>query len=210
MAIIKQGILGGFSGKVGSVCGTSWKGIGVMKSLPLSVANPKTTGQVTQRNAMSSVVLLAKLLLGSLIKILWDRFAVKMSGFNAFVQANIKCFVGTVFTTPESFIISQGKMSATNIFAATGVVGGTTITVVWNTSNTDNFQTASDRTYIVILDQSANVIASSFDESNRGEGTMLLVTSTLIAGTGYYAYLAFKRLDGSIVSNTSYLPVTLS
>jgi hypothetical protein len=31
MRIIKQGVLGGFSGKVGTVIGSSWKGIAVMR-----------------------------------------------------------------------------------------------------------------------------------------------------------------------------------
>lgn len=68
MATIKQGILGGFSGRVGTIVGTSWKGIAVMKSLPLSVANPKTAGQVGQRTKFSSVVALASVILSSIIK----------------------------------------------------------------------------------------------------------------------------------------------
>ena len=50
MGTIKQGILGGFSGKVGSVVGASWKGIAYMRSLPQSVTNPRTEGQVNQRS----------------------------------------------------------------------------------------------------------------------------------------------------------------
>jgi hypothetical protein len=34
MGIIKQGILGGFSGKVGNVVGGTWKGIDYMRVLP--------------------------------------------------------------------------------------------------------------------------------------------------------------------------------
>ena len=36
MGTIKQGILGGFSGKVGSVIGGIWKGISYMRGLALS------------------------------------------------------------------------------------------------------------------------------------------------------------------------------
>ena len=60
MATIKQGILGAFSGKVGSVVGSSWKGIAIMKALPASVANPRTAKQVIQRSKMSSAVAFAK------------------------------------------------------------------------------------------------------------------------------------------------------
>ena len=43
MGTIKQGILGGFSGKVGTVIGGSWKGISYMRSQAQSVKNPAQT-----------------------------------------------------------------------------------------------------------------------------------------------------------------------
>jgi len=46
MGKISQGILGGFSGKVGSVVGANWKGINYMRAKAVSVANPRTDGQV--------------------------------------------------------------------------------------------------------------------------------------------------------------------
>ena len=50
MGKIKQGILGGFKGKVGTVIGSSWNGIAYMKGLPQSQKDPKTPAQVAQRN----------------------------------------------------------------------------------------------------------------------------------------------------------------
>ena len=50
MGKIKQGILGGFRGTVGTVVGSSWNGIVYMKGKPQSVRNPRTEDQVQQRN----------------------------------------------------------------------------------------------------------------------------------------------------------------
>ena len=50
MGKIKQGILGGFRGKVGTVIGASWNGIAYMKGLPQSQKDPKTTAQLSQRS----------------------------------------------------------------------------------------------------------------------------------------------------------------
>ena len=55
MGIIKKGILGGFSGKVGNVVGASWKGIDYIRSLPSTVRNPRTPRQVKQRTKFSLV-----------------------------------------------------------------------------------------------------------------------------------------------------------
>ena len=49
MGKIKQGILGGFRGKVGTVIGASWNGIAYMRGLAQSVKNPKTAAQMQQR-----------------------------------------------------------------------------------------------------------------------------------------------------------------
>ena len=49
MGKIKQGILGGFKGKVGTVIGASWNGISYMRGLAQSHKNPKTAAQLQQR-----------------------------------------------------------------------------------------------------------------------------------------------------------------
>ena len=49
MGKIKQGILGGFKGKVGTVIGASWNGIAYMRGLAQSHKNPKTAAQLKQR-----------------------------------------------------------------------------------------------------------------------------------------------------------------
>lgn len=49
MGEIKQGILGGFSGRVGTVVGSSWKNVSYMRALAISVSNPRTPKQQNQR-----------------------------------------------------------------------------------------------------------------------------------------------------------------
>jgi len=82
MGTIKKGILGGFSGKVGTVVGSSWKGIAYMKSLPLSVKNPRTEAQVSNR----AKFLLVQSTLQSMSELLrtgWKLYAQHQSPFNA-------------------------------------------------------------------------------------------------------------------------------
>ena len=59
MGKIKQGILGGFRGTVGTVVGSSWNGIAYMKGKPQSVRNPRTEDQVQQRKFFKEVQMLA-------------------------------------------------------------------------------------------------------------------------------------------------------
>lgn len=88
MGIINLGILGGFSGKVGPVVGGNWKGIDYMRGYVIP-ANPNTPSQQTQRTKFGAMVDIARSILTTIIHTYWDPFAVEMSGFNRFIQANI-------------------------------------------------------------------------------------------------------------------------
>lgn len=112
MAVLKQGIMGGFSGKIGNVIGTSWKGIAVMKAMPLSVANPRTAAQITNRERFQTSVLFAQSILVDTIKPCLDRAAQKMSGYNMFLSVNAQLFDETTITTPASLKISSGRVAS--------------------------------------------------------------------------------------------------
>jgi len=56
MATNEQGILGGFSGKVGTVIGGNWNGIDFMRGISGHIANPRTTAQQDQRAKMAAII----------------------------------------------------------------------------------------------------------------------------------------------------------
>ena len=60
MGTIKQGILGGFSGKVGTVVGGNWKGISYMRALAQNVKNPRTDAQMNQRSKFALAIAFLK------------------------------------------------------------------------------------------------------------------------------------------------------
>ncbi len=210
MAKINQGILGGFRGAIANVVGSSWKGISVMKSKPVSVANPRTASQVTQRTAFANTVAYAQSILASIIKPLWDRFSVKMSGFNDFVSTNIGFFDGEYPSDPSKIIISKGKMDSTPITAVTTSDGSKTVKVDWTNDAGQGFKLASDIAYILcirngMLDElkvKADVIRSA------GTATLSFAENNSSADI-IDCYLAFKRADGTVVSNTSYFEETV-
>ncbi len=59
MGKIKQGILGGFRGKVGTVVGSYWNGIFYMKALPQNYRKGKSGGQKMQQGYFKELVTLA-------------------------------------------------------------------------------------------------------------------------------------------------------
>lgn len=115
MAIIKQGILGGLSGKVGNVVGASWKGIDYLRSLPAHVANPNTVGQQTTRKKMNLVVKFLKSCT-AMVRIGFKGFAVKMSAFNAATSYNIIQGISGLFPELDlnynALMVAQGNLAA--------------------------------------------------------------------------------------------------
>ncbi len=114
MGKISQGILGGFSGKVGNVIGGNWKGIDYMRVKPANVANPKTEGQVDQRSKFSTVLQFLQPLQGFL-KVGFHAYAVKMTEFNSAMSYNVKnAIIGEYpyyAIDFESVLVSRGALT---------------------------------------------------------------------------------------------------
>lgn len=209
MGVIKQGILGGFSGKVGGVVGSSWKGISVMKAKPLSVANPKTAGQIAQRTKLKYVSQFAAIILSTVIKPLWDRFAQKASGYNDFCKANIDLFATELPSTPADMVISTGKMAETAI-ASVGLTNASKSVVVdWADDSGTGLKLATDIPYIVFVNATnGDVKGYESSDARSDESTTVLAPNTVTTGDVVYIYLAFKRADGTVVSDTAYATET--
>ena len=112
MGIIKRGILGGVSNKIGNVVGSSWKGIATLRSLPLSVANPNTKAQRDNRDTFTLMSKLGSEVLATICQPLWNRDAKQMSGFNAYVMYNKKAFDADPLEWLINPIMSKGNLSA--------------------------------------------------------------------------------------------------
>jgi len=209
MGIIKRGILGGFSNKVGNIVGSSWKGIAVIKSLPLSVANPRTAAQVMQRSAFTVASKLGSDLLASIIKPLWDRNATGMSGYNAFVQTNIKAVTesGTLDTSKLS--IARGRLLPPVIVSYNNI--GNDYTITFNNPDNDRFALPSDRIWATIINpSSAKVVYAGITSVIRGTDQVVecVLTFTNIQSlTGVHSLsLGYMREDSTEVSNPAVKP----
>jgi hypothetical protein len=211
MARMYQGILGGLSGKIGNVVGSSWKGIPVLKTKPLSVANPKTTAQVAQRTAMTACTYYASAFNSSIIKPLWDRFASKMSGYNAFVQANIGEFTDKTTANWANIKTSQGKMVAVEIEDVDITAGTTTLTVTFPSTLLDAYAQSTDKAYLCAINSATGDVALPATASTRADGAAYALFRNEVAATNQIkVYVAFKRVDGTVVSDSAYDTFTVS
>lgn len=201
MGIIRRGILGGFSNRVGNVVGSSWKGIATMRVLPLSVSNPRTAAQINVRENFSGITKMASALLTSIVKPLNDRFAVRMSGYNLFIQRNSKAFQNDGTFVPSELTLSHGRLSAPVI---TSVVDGSNeVDVLWSQLLAGSMDLASDKAYVLVLDSvTGEVLGVNSGTASRADGS---TTFDIKPATNALAvYVAFLRADGTEVSPSAY------
>ena len=206
MGKIKQGILGGFSGKVGNVIGTSWKGISVVKVMPQSVANPQTTAQVNQRNALSFAVAFATQILANFIKPCWDRFAQGMSGYNDFISSNIALFTSQVPSNPAALIASKGKLSTAESFTFS-ITSANNATFSHTNGIAGAYDQDSDTQFVMaFVEETGKAFAVNTGLNRTVLGPTVINNFNLDAEVGntVHAYLVFRSADGTKVSPAAY------
>lgn len=201
MGIIKQGILGGFQNKVGPVIGSSWKGIATMRAMPISVANPRTAAQVTNRTKFSHASKMGSVLLAGIIKPLWDRFAQAESGFNAWLKQAVDAFNidGTVDAT--KLVMSKGTVALPAQITVTWQGTGSSWAVDWNPALFGD-ALPTDQLYFVGLNTVTRGVFVAPAVAVRSAGSVSIQAETFVRGAGIVAFVMFRRADGSRVSNS--------
>jgi hypothetical protein len=206
MGIIRQGILGGFSGKVANVVGSSWKGIAIVKSLPLSVANPRTAAQVGQREKMASCVEALKPILSEVIKPLNDRFAGQMSGYNYSLQESIKAFNASgTFVNPANFRISRASNKGTLIDATAAEAKINKLRCSYANEAGQGFALATDKAYLAARNrENGDWAISTSTIRSSGSAVVEFADGSVETGDTIDLYLAFLRADGTVGFAQSY------
>ena len=204
MGKFHNGVLGTMTGKVGGVVGRTWKGINTVASYQPNVSNPRTNAQVGQRNKLTGLTQLASQLNTGFIKPLWDRDAKKMSGFNAFIQANMAAVSALGVVDFTILVASKGKMTAPTGLS-TAIVG-TNIELTFDAAVSDAYGLPSDKAFAFAVVPSTGAVHLSSGIVDRSSGKVVL-EGVYNALNDYIIYLAFRRADGSMSSNSAYTEI---
>ncbi|OJV90986.1 MAG: hypothetical protein BGO34_22130 [Bacteroidia bacterium 44-10] len=206
MGTIKQGILGGFSGKVGTVVGGTWKGIHYMRSLPSSVRNPRTPGQVKQRTKFSIMIEFLKPLT-PFLRIGFKTYADRKTAFNAAMSYNVNNAVEGEYPDLEldfsKILVSRGSLLPAENTIAIASEGNLNFT--WNDNSGISSASAKDLAMPLIFnkDKGESVFSTEAGERSAGSATMNIPDSWM--GDTVEIYLGFISEDGTQVANSIYL-----
>lgn len=210
MSRISQGILGAGKGKVGGVIMSSWKGIATIRSMPASVANPRTAAQTAQRTKFTLMVAVARLLLSSLINVYWDPFTKKMSGYNAWMKYNNDAFTDVGLANPALAQMSRGSLMGYLTLSATAIASGHSINVTWVDNSGTGDALATDTIHVCYYNETQDYWSFSTDGSTRSTEVHDVIDNNLALNDQLHVYCFLARPDLSKVSNSEYLSVVVA
>ena len=134
MGKIKQGILGGFSGKVGTVVGSYWNGIFYMKALPQSKRKGgKSDNKKMQQGYFKELVTLSMSLSNEDLKFIYPKKPKGMSRRNLLVKqlAELAAFVGKSKTVDLDSLSTLGNAPSTALPAVAVAVNRDDLQISW-------------------------------------------------------------------------------
>lgn len=207
MGKIAQGILGGLSGKVGNVIGGNWKGIDYLRIKPSSVANPRTEGQVNQRNKFTVTLDFLQPNLAFVQKG-YKKYAVKMTQFNAamsYVLNNAITGTAPNFTVDYNIaLLSRGNLSGA-LNPSTDLATPGEVTFSWDDNSGEGNANTTDKAMLLVYNPTKKESISQLEGADRITRTDTVIIPSTYAGDTVELFMAFIAADGSRVSNSVYL-----
>ena len=206
MGTIKKGVLGGFSGKVGSVVGASWKGIDYIRSLPASVKNPRTEGQVTQRTKFTEALEFLRPIIAYL-NVGFKPYASKQSPYNAAMSYNVSNAVTGTFPDFEmdypNALVSKGSLLGAEDASATAAAGS--ISFAWTDNSEVSNALATDKAMPLAFNISKGQAVFKTNGAERSTEADTLTIPANWSGDDVEVYLGFVSNDGLLVASSAYL-----
>lgn len=213
MGTIKQGILGGFRGRVGNVIGSTWKGQDVMKIRPASVFNPNTEHQQLQR-AKFGLVGRFNQAHRNLIRIGFRAYTKNITAANAAMSYNLVNAVTGLF--PDlSIDFSKVMISMGSLAAIDGVSvlseASSSVTLNWTTDIQYGNGKDSDQFVASFYDSATAEVVYFPGCASRQEKTVSLNLPATWSGRAAEVFVFLISLEGKglsasreTVSNTIY------
>ena len=207
MGSIKQGILGGFSCKVGNVVGSSWKGIAYMRGLAVKAKNANTLVQQMQRAKFAlSVKFMSKI--NPYIRYGYKNYMAKQTAGNvglSYMMHN-NCIVGEFpnysidFSVLKVALGQLKKAEAPNMALSSG-----TATCTWTDNSGNGNAQPTDLAMVLLYNKDKAEAEYDIGNATRANATLSYTYPRNWTGDTFVAYLSFMLDDGKLVAESDYL-----
>lgn len=211
MGRISQGILGGFSGRVGTVVGSNWKTVHYMRALAVSVSNPRTDRQQHQRTKFGMSVSFLKAI-NPYIRIGYKSYTQRQTPFNAAMSYIIRNAVKgeglNLSIDYAKVLVSRGSLMP--VFNAQSIVEDGKVTFTWTDNSGMGDAVETDVAMPLAYNKDKGEAVYLTCAATRTEGTAELSLPANWDGDALAIYLGFADEKGVQVANSICLSDTAS
>lgn len=206
MGTIKEGIMGGFSGTVGTVVGGNWNGIDYMRSRNASHSDAKSTPQLIQRARLSAIIQLLKPL-KDFLRVGFKSQAIGKSAFNAATSYHMENALTGTFPDYQidysRVMVSRGNFpGALNPAAVSG--SAAEIAFTWDNNLSKFYTKADDKAVLVIYNPLKQRAITVIGGNTRRSGSQSVALPANFSGDEVHCYISFQNVGQSVVSDNRY------
>ncbi len=205
MGRISKGILGGFSGKVGTVVGGSWKGIDYMRSKSSRRKGAPTQSQHSQQLKFAICIRVLQSM-SALLALSFKDYAVKKTGINSALSYTLKNAVTGVYPNFSisftDLLVSRGDLP--NILAPVASMdAGSVLTVNWTDNSGVGSAKPDDKAILVAYCPAMNQTIYTTGSAFRSAGTDSLLLGSF-TGMQVHTYIGFMSDNGLNIASSIY------
>ena len=208
MGKIKQGIMGGFSGKVGPVIGSSWKGKAIIKARALSYndRNSQAQQEVRARFALLNSFCSAN------VAFLNEGFRGLANGITALNAAfSVNYHSAITGTFPDYTIdyskvtVASGSLSLPYAIAGTADSNTNTVNITWSDNSGIGNAKSDDGLMLLVYNATLDDSLAMFDLAKRSDRTASATIPTAWGTNEFYVWAAMRSADGTSISKSFYV-----
>jgi hypothetical protein len=206
MATSENGILGGFSGKVGTVIGGNWNGVDYMRGRTGQITNPRTERQQNQRARMTLIIQFLRPLT-VFLREGFKRQAIRKSAFNVATSYNLSHALTGTYPDIEidysKVLLSQGKLPGA-LNPQVSCPGSGKVELSWQDNSSDKGAIPDDRALLVVYDSQHGKALSQMQGNLRAAQSQVVTLPPAFEGAEVQCYIAFQNANQTIVSDSWY------
>ena len=207
MGTYNKGILGPFSGKVGTVVGANWRGKDVMRSLPKKTDRTPTETQLLQREKFTAV---SNFLtpISNVVSLYYGSGSGELTRRNQAMSYHMKEAVTYVNPNFEILFdkvqISKGDLLGIQNPAASSPAPGE-IKFNWEDNSGQGSAKATDQLVVVLYSPLEDIYYTNGNAANRDAASVTLTLPTFFAGLEVQAWITFASATGKSYATSVYL-----
>lgn len=206
MGKIRQGILGGFNGTVGTVVGGSWKGTAYMRGKAQSIKNPRTEKQMAQRMKFGLAQKFVKVMTAYL-QVGFRNYTQHQTATNGAMSHTVRnCVVGkypSFGIDPSKVLVSSGSLMPGRFCSVK--VANNIATFAWEDNSDESHASMDDFAMPLIYNFTKREAIFTTEDASRVDCKATLKLPTDWDGDMLSCYIAFASVQNNSVSNSVYV-----